>query len=303
MNIVSIGEVLWDVVGKDEHLGGATFNFSAHLRKLGHNVAFVSGVGNDERGERILRRMDEMKLSTRWIHVDPQHETGVVTVTINDQGVPSFVLHRPAAYDFPQLGRTELHALAEHSPDWIYFGTLHQIGPQAKNATATLIESFPHARRFYDVNLRKDAYSPDLIKELMGRASVVKLNDEEVVKISQMFGDPFDSFESFCRVYSERFGWDGVCITCGPRGCVALMNREYLEADGYSVDVKDTVGSGDAFSAAFLHGISSGWPAQRIMDFANRLGALVASQVGAIPPWTIDQAMALKQTRLRSEPA
>src|SRR5271165_6589727 len=142
MNIVGIGEVLWDVVGQEEHLGGATFNFLAHLSKLGHNVSFVSAVGEDERGQRILNRMAEMKLSSRWVAVDRKHATGAVTVTIDAQGQPRFVLHRPAAYDFPRLTATDLSALG--SPDWIYFGTLHQIGAQAKNATTLLMDTFPN---------------------------------------------------------------------------------------------------------------------------------------------------------------
>ncbi len=301
MNIVSIGEVLWDVVGREEHLGGATFNFSAHLSKLGHNVSFVSAVGADERGQRMLDRMAAMKLSSRWVHMDREHETGLVTVTIDDQGQPRFVLPRPAAYDFPSLTPDALAALG--TPDWIYFGTLHQIGAQAKNATATLMDAFPHARRFYYINLRKDSYSRELLRELMGRASIVKLNDEEVAKISQMFGDQHDSFEAFCRAYKKRFGWDGVCITCGPRGCVALIGDQYVEAEGYAVEVKDTVGAGDAFAAAFLHGLASQWPVPRVADFANRLGALVASRAGALPAWTVEEAMALKHETLRSEPA
>jgi len=303
VNVVSIGEVLWDIVGHQEHLGGATFNFTAHLSKLGHDVSFISAVGADQRGQRILENMQQLSLSTRYVRVDAQHATGRVTVTLDAAGQPSFVLHRPAAYDFPQLTESQFETLMSHPTDWIYFGTLHQISPDAKALTARLLERIPGARRFYDVNLRMDSYTPSLVRELMSRATVVKLNDTEVTQICQMFGRPCDSVEEFCRSYAKTFGWEAVCVTCGAKGCVLLIGDQYCEANGYRIDVADTVGAGDAFAAAFVHGMGSGWPAPQIGDFANRVGALVASRPGAIPPWTVEDAKALKTKTCRLESA
>jgi fructokinase len=303
VNVVTIGEVLWDVVGSQEHLGGATFNFSAHLRKLGHNVSFISAVGADLRGQKILENMAQLGLSPGYVSIDAQHATGIVTVTLDGAGQPSFVLHRPAAYDFPQLTETQFARLLSHSTDWIYFGTLHQMSPVAKALTATLLERIPKARRFYDVNLRLNSYTPSLVRGLMAHATVVKLNDAEVAEISQMFGRPCDSLEEFCRSYTQMFGWEAVCITRGSKGCVLLLGGQYWEANGYLVDVIDTVGAGDAFAAAFLHGLGNGWPAPQIADFANRVGALIASRSGAIPPWTVEEAIVLKDKSRRLETA
>jgi fructokinase len=302
VNVISIGEVLWDVVGKAEHLGGAPFNFAAHLNRLGHSVSFISAVGDDARGARILERISEMGLSTRYVSRSVEHATGTVIVTLDGSGQPRYVIHRPAAYDFPQLSEAELGELFSQSVDWIYFGTLHQMSEVAKRLTARLLDSKPDAGRFYDVNLRVDSYEPALVHELMSRATVVKLNDDEVLEVARMFGDSPASLEDFCRNYSRRFGWEGVCVTQGVRGCVVLIGGEYLESEGYPVQVADTVGAGDAFAAAFLHGLGSGWPAPRIADFANRVGAVVASRTGAIPFWTIAEATALhhKSGRLES---
>jgi fructokinase len=294
VNVVSIGEVLWDIVGQQEHLGGATFNFSAHLSKLGHKVSFISAVGADQRGQRILENMQQRGLSTRYVRIDPQHATGSVTVTLDAAGQPSFVLHRPAAYDFPQLTDLQFETLLSQPTDWIYFGTLHQMSPDAKALTARLLERIRSARRFYDVNLRVDSYTPSLVRELMSRATVLKLNDTEVTQISQMFGRPCDSLEEFSRSYAKTFGWDAVCVTRGSQGCVLLIGDQYCEANGYRIDVADAVGAGDAFAAAFIHGLGAGWPASQIADFANRVGALVASRPGAMPPWTVEEAKALK---------
>jgi fructokinase len=294
VNVISIGEVLWDIVGKDEYLGGASFNFSAHLSRLGHRVSFISAVGADRRGKAVIKRMSELRLVTDYLRIDDEHATGTVSVALADDGQPKFILHRPAAYDFPQLVPTQFDRLFSSPVDWIYFGTLHQISPQARQLTADLLDRASGAQRFYDVNLRANAYTPDLIQQLMSRATVVKLNHEEVEAIARMFATQHHSLEEFCRTYADRFKWTAVCVTRGSLGCAVLMDGQYIEAPGYEVQVVDTVGAGDAFAAGFLHGLGNGWSAVEIADFANRVGALVASRRGAIPDWTIADANGLR---------
>jgi fructokinase len=293
VNVISIGEVLWDIVGQEEHLGGATFNFSAHLSRLGHRVSFISAVGKDELGQKVIDRMSQLGMTTEYLAVDKDHPTGTTSVALASDGQPKFVLHRPAAYDFPLLTPAQSDRLFSHPVDWIYFGTLHQIYPQARQLTADLLDRAPQTRRFYDVNLRSDGYTSELIPQLMPRATIVKLNHEEVEAIARMFGTRYGSLEEFCRSYADLYKWRGVCVTRGSLGCAVLMDGQYLEASGYPVQVVDTVGAGDAFAAAFLHGLGNGWPTPETADFANRVGALVASRRGAIPDWTISEANAL----------
>jgi fructokinase len=293
VNVISIGEVLWDIVGQEEHLGGATFNFSAHLSRLGHTVSFISAVGKDQRGAKVIDRMSRLGLSTEYLNTEKDHLTGTASVAIAADGQPKFVLHRPAAYDFPQLTPTQFDRLFSRPVDWIYFGTLHQIHSQARHLTTDLLNRASPARSFYDVNLRADGYTPALIKQLMSRATIVKLNHEEVEAIAHMLDTRHASLEEFCRNYSELYKWAGVCVTRGSLGCAVLMDGQFIEAPGYPVQVLDTVGAGDAFAAAFLHGLGKRWPTSAIADFANRVGALVASRRGAIPDWTIAEADAL----------
>lgn len=303
VNVISIGEVLWDIVGPEEHLGGATFNFSAHLSRLGHSVSFISAVGNDQRGHKVVDRMSQLGLSTEYLHTEKNHPTGTASVALAADGQPKFVLHRPAAYDFPQLTTSQYDRLFSRPLDWIYFGTLHQIYSQARKLTADLLDRASSARSFYDINLRADGYTPALIQELMSRATIVKLNHEEVEAIAQMFDTQHGSLEEFCRNYSDLYKWAGLCVTRGSLGCAVLMDGKYIEAPGYPVQVLDTVGAGDAFAAAFLHGLTKGWPTPAVADFANRVGALVASRRGAIPDWTIAEADALATRSRRLETA
>jgi fructokinase len=293
MKIVSIGEVLWDVIGDKEHLGGAPFNFAAHAGKLGHEVYFVSAVGCDERGDRVLECMAQMNLSTRFVRRAEGFPTGIASVTLDATGRPSFRIERPAAYDFPELTPTDLEELLSLAPDWVYFGTLLQMSRQAREVTGKLLGAKCGARRFYDINLRPSCYEPQLVRDLMSQATVAKLNDEEVPMVDHMCGRSHSNLEEFCRDYAGELGWEAVCVTRGAEGCVLLVGDDLISAPGYAVKVVDTVGAGDAFAAAFLHGLGSGWPAGQVADFANRVGALVTNRPGAIPPWTMDDIKTL----------
>ena len=287
MHVVGVGEILWDLIGGSEFLGGAVLNFSVQSARLGHRVSLVSAVGEDARGRLALSRAAELGLPTRFIRTVPDHETGIVTVTVDGNGQPSYVIHRPAAYDFACLDDADFAALADPPPDWIAFGTLHSMHPNARRLLRAVIDRFPCARRFYDVNLRRDSFTPELVASLCQFAQVVKLNDVEVGMVGAMFNSPEKTIESFCRNYAARFGWQAVCVTRGSEGCALFLHGEYLEVPGYQVTVTDTVGAGDAFAAALVHGISAGWPPAKVGDLANRLGALVASRRGGVPEWSM----------------
>jgi len=303
VNVISIGEVLWDIVGREEYLGGAPFNFSVHLSRLGHRLSFVSAVGADERGHSVINHMSHLGLATDYLHEDKSHLTGTASVALAGNGQPKFVIHRPAAYDFPRLTVQQTNELFSRPVDWIYFGTLQQMSSQAHQMTLALLDRALQARRFYDVNLRPDCYTPALVRQLMTRATIVKLNQEEVEAIALMFASRHQSLEEFCRQYADLYKWEGVCVSRGSLGCAVLMRGQYLQAPGYSVQVVDTLGAGDAFAAAFLHGLGSGWPIAQVADFANRVGALVASRPGAIPDWSISEVNALTATTAPLETA
>lgn len=286
MTIVGIGEILWDVFPDSERLGGACLNFAAHVRRLGHRVAFLSAAGDDERGRSARARMGELGLDCDFLQTAPGLPTGTVTIYLDPEGRPDFTIHRPAAYDAVRVGEAELARLAALRPDWICFGTLHQMDAGARAATRRLMEAFPDARRFYDVNLRRDCYTPELLAELLPLAHAVKVNEEEAVELDCMFGYRHDSLKEFTARWSRKLKWSAVAVTRGARGCLVRVGGDLAEAAGHSIAVADTVGAGDAFAAGFVHGLSQQWPAARVADFANRLGAVVASRPGGVPPWS-----------------
>lgn len=293
VHIVAIGEILWDVFGADEHLGGAPFNFAAHGARMRGRVDMISAVSDDDRGRRALAEAEKLGVSTRFMNTVEAPPTGVVTVAVDGAGQPDYVIHRPAAYDAVSISEQTLEQLARSPPDWVYFGTLHNTDPQALATTRRLLEAVPAVPRFYDVNLRKDSYSRELLAELLPLATVLKVNVDEAAEIQRLFGEPVTDAVTFAREYAARFAYLGVCVTLGGAGCSVLWSGEELTAPGYTADVEDTVGAGDAFAAAFIHGVSSDWPIEKTADFSNRVGALVASRPGAVPEWTAKDAWEL----------
>jgi fructokinase len=291
VRIVSVGEILWDVIGESEYLGGAPLNFGVHARRLGHEVFLLSAVGEDERGRRAMECLQERGIATEFVQRLRGKDTGIAEVELDTAGKPMFRIVRPAAYDFVELTAPQLERIAKLQPDWIYFGTLFHMSRTALASTLSLLEAVPSARRFYDVNLRDGNWSLGVVEQLSGHASVLKLSDSEAEFLDAAVnaGGQGSSIEQFCRRWSEQYGCETLCVTFGERGCAVFHRGEYCEVPAFKVQVSDTVGAGDAFSAAFLHGIGQGWDAVRTGRFANAVGALVASRAGATPEWHIDE--------------
>lgn len=295
MHIVAIGEILWDVFESGERLGGAPFNVAAHAARLGHRSALISAVGDDELGRRALAQARELGVEMRLTRVVSDAPTGRVLIELRD-GQPDYTIERPAAYDFSALDDAGRAWLRENPPDWFVFGTLNQTADRVFELTRQTLEAFPRARRFYDVNLRKDSYTKERIADLLGLATTLKLNVGEVERLAEMFGDPDAELEAFCRRYADRWDLESIVITLGEEGSALWTGGELVRAPGFAVEVRDAVGAGDAFSAAFLHGTGQGLPPREVASLGNRVGALVASRDGAVPEFTLEDAWALEET-------
>lgn len=291
MRIVAVGEILWDVIGEREYLGGAPLNFAFHAQKLGHEAFLVSAVGDDERGRRSLDCLRQWGLSTALVQVVGGKETGTAQVELDTDGKPTFRIVRPAAYDFVTLSNDQLQSIAALRPDWIYFGTLYHMSAQALDSTLKLLQAAPSARHFYDINLREGNWSLALVEQLSSHADVIKLSDSEAEFLDGLLNadEQEGSVEYFCRRWAVRYGCETICVTLGERGCAILNRGEYSESPGYRVQVADAVGAGDAFAAALLHGLDRRWDTRRLGCFANAVGALVASRPGATPAWNIEE--------------
>jgi fructokinase len=291
LHIVSIGEILWDIIGPTEYLGGTPLNFAAHARKLGHEVFMVSGVGDDERGQRALARLRQYGISPDFVEICRGKSTGTAEVQLEPDGRPVFRIVRPAAYDAVDLTPAQRKGIVALQPRWIYFGTLYHTSPRALASTLKVLEEVPSAKRFYDVNLRDGNWNLAIVERLTSHAHVVKMSDSEAEFLDASLNvDSGDgSVEDFCRRWSEQYGCQIICVTFGERGCGIYKDGSYVQVPGRKVEVADTVGAGDAFAAAFLHALEQGWEVRRCGAFANAIAALVASRPGAIPEWKAEE--------------
>jgi len=287
-----LGEVLFDIFPDSIRLGGAPLNFAAHARRMGHAPLLISAVGEDDLGRRAVREIQSLGLDTSLVQTTERFPTGRASVSLDPEGQAAFRIERPAAYDAVTLSTGQIQTLQEWSGDWLYFGTLFSSMPQGRAILFELLRLVPRALRFYDLNLRPGFDSPLLVRELLEDADVVKMNQHEMHLIRCNLGLPAET-NAFCAAASERFGWRALGVSLGSRGCAIFVNGQYHEDPGCPVAVADTVGAGDAFAAAFLHGLASSWEIAEIGRFANRVGALVASKQGAIPDWTPAEAAAL----------
>ena len=288
--ILVVGEVLWDMFEHSTALGGAPLNFAAHARRLGYNPLLISAVGADSRGDAARREIAALGLDASFLQTTGRFPTGTARVELGPEDRTRFVIERPAAYDAVRLRDEQIAQIILRGPACFYYGTLFASAPEGRVVLDRLIDALPAATRFYDLNLRPGNYSVQLVIELLELAGVVKLNEEELCIVRKFTRLPSE-IEAFCREGSKRFGWKAVCVTLGARGCAMLCGDEYIEAAGHTIHVADPVGAGDAFAAAFLHGLIFDWPVNKIAAFANRVGALVASRHGAIPDWTVEEAV------------
>lgn len=276
--VLCVGEVLWDALPEGLFLGGAPFNVACHLRATGTPVAMVSRIGNDQLGDEVLRRAVRYGVTTDLIQVDPVLATGFVRVDIDPSGNPNYEILAPAAWDAiatdDELLRRAANARA------IVFGTLAQRDATSRATIRRLWET--DALIVYDINLRAPFDDRALVGESLRRADVVKLSAEELERVAEWFRLRGD-FETTMRALAAEFACDVVCVTRGSEGAALLHDGAFTEHPGYVVEVKDTVGAGDAFLAVLLAGLLSGATDTALLQHANLIGAYVTTQYGAVP--------------------
>ena len=279
--LVRLGEVPWDMLPAGRQLGGAPANFAYHAAALGGAGAVASCVGDDESGREILRRLDELGVDRAAVAVDGRHPTGTVTVALDEAGRPHYTIHEPVAWDFIPFGPAQ-QALAGRA-DAVCFGSLAQRSATSRGSIQKFLAAVrPGCLRVFDINLRQAFYDRAVIAAGLERADVAKLNDEELPTVARLLaleGDEPAMLEALVRRYALRLA----VLTRGPAGSVMLTSNERSNLGGEPVKVVDTVGAGDAFTAAVAIGLLEGAPLAALHRRAARLAAYVCTQHGAMP--------------------
>ena len=285
MRALAFGEILWDIIDGTPHLGGAPFNLTAHLAKMGAKAAIVSSVGTDELGDRAIEAAASYGIDTSMVARDPDRPTGWVDVFLDGAGHPDYTIHENVAWDLIPAPADPTVSLGGDPWDVFSFGTLAQRSDGNRAVLIDLIDTVGAAEVFYDVNLRQQFFEKGWIESSLRRSSIVKLNDDEAVFLSDyLFGSSHDEV-SFVGLLAERFNLRIVILSRGSKGALVFDEGSFHETTCQDVDVADTVGAGDSFSAGFLHALLGGRSAFEAAEFAGRIADYVVTQTGAIPDY------------------
>lgn len=289
--IACFGEILWDILPTGKQPGGAPFNVAVHLHQLGLPVRFISRVGDDELGTELVEFVESKGVDTSLIQHGKTHLTGVVKANVDDANEVTYKIVQPVAWDYIHFDADLENAVA--TADAFVFGSLAARQAGTRETLYRLLES---ARfKVFDVNMRPPHYTREVVKYLLEKANMVKMNHHELAEIMDWFAAETDDAAAM-QWLATRFDLQVVCVTCGADGALLWTNGQLYRAPGIPVQVQDTIGSGDAFLAALLKCWLTGQSPESALRFACAAGALVATHQGATPAFAEADVQALMNT-------
>ncbi len=280
--IVGMGEALWDVLPEGKKIGGAPANFAYHVSQFGLNSRVVSAVGDDKLGEEILENFREKNLNMCISKV--QYPTGTVLVELDEEGVPQYEIKENVAWDnIPYTD--ELKEIARNTKA-VCFGSLAQRSVVSRTTINDFINDIPaenDALKVFDINLRQSFYNKEIIRNSIKQCNILKINDEELVAVSRMFGYPGIDLQDKCWLILGKYNLKMLILTCGINGSYVFTPGDFSFQETPVVEVADTVGAGDSFTAAFIASILRGKTVAEAHERAVKVSAYVCTQNGAMP--------------------
>lgn len=282
--VICFGEVLWDILPSGAVPGGAPMNVAYHLHKLQKNPALITRIGDDEKGKQLKQIFSSKGVCTDFFQTDPEHETGKVYAKANDQHEVVYDIVQPVAWDFISWNQSTNDAVAD--AEYFIFGSLASRNDISRNTLFQLLES-AH-KKVLDINLRQPHFNQKIIEELISKADFLKLNLAELELISGWYSH-FIDLKDKAKTLMDKFHLAKMVVTLGANGAILFWEGKEYQHNGYSVNVKDTIGSGDAF----LAGIISKWidnsSAESSLQFATGLGAFIATKTGGCPDYKVEE--------------
>ncbi|GGF30242.1 carbohydrate kinase family protein [Echinicola rosea] len=286
---VIFGEMLWDCFPNKNLPGGAPMNVALHIQHLGIETTFISKTGHDQLGADLLSFVTKNGLDGTFIQKDNAHETSRVVVDNSDKENIKYEIVQPVAWDFMKWNTAIQEKVDE--ADVFVFGSLAARSEQSRNTLFRLLET--NTLKVLDINIRAPHYTTGLLQQLLNKAEVLKINDDELEILTETFGLPKGEKASIEQL-TKTFDLKMVCITKGAYGAMIFDGHGMHYHAGYKVTVEDTVGSGDAFLSGFIYQFLQGKQPAEILDFACALGALVATQKGGTPRYETEQIQAIQ---------
>lgn len=280
--VVGMGEALWDVLPEGKKIGGAPANFAYHVSQFGLNSRVVSAVGEDKLGMEILENFREKQLNA-MIETVP-YPTGTVQVELDAEGIPCYDIKEGVAWDnIPYT--PALQGLAKQTKA-ICFGSLGQRSIVSRDTINRFLDDMPDTEdtlKIFDINLRQGFYTKEILCNSFKKCNILKINDEELVTVSRMFGYPGIDLQDKCWILLAKYNLKMLILTCGVNGSYVFTPGNVSFAETPKVTVADTVGAGDSFTATFVSSILKGKPVDEAHRFAVEVSAYVCTQNGAMP--------------------
>ena len=281
-HIIGIGEALWDMLPAGRQIGGAPANFAYHMSQFGYDATAVSAVGLDAAGDDLVAELDKRGLSHMMQRV--AHPTGTVEVTLDNAGVPQYDIRRNVAWDFIPLTQELMRMAAQCR--CVCFGSLAQRSVVSRETIHRFLDAMPdtpETLKIFDINLRQSFYTREVLCDSLRRCNILKINDEELVTISRMFGYPGIDLQDKCWILLAKYDLKMLILTCGVNGSYVFTPGHVSFIETPKVKVADTVGAGDSFTAAFTSALLKGYSVAEAHRLAVDTSAYVCTQQGAMP--------------------
>lgn len=280
--VIGMGEALWDILPDGKKIGGAPANFAYHVMQFGLDSCAISAIGEDLLGDELLAKFDEKNVP---YHIDRvPYPTGTVIVELDDEGVPNYEIKENVAWD--NIPFTEdLEQLAKNTKAFC-FGSLAQRNVVSRDTINRFLDAIPENDDrlvVFDINLRQNFYTKEILCDSMKKCNILKINDEELVTVSRMFGYPGIDLENKCWILLGKYNLKMLILTCGINGSYVFTPGEVSFYPTPKVEVADTVGAGDSFTAAFIANILKGKTVREAHRIAVETSAFVCTQNGAMP--------------------
>lgn len=281
--IAAFGELLWDLLPSRKVLGGAPANFIYRINSFGDHGTLLSKVGNDKAGRVARETLRNMGVSDENVQTDYYFPTGSVKVKIDEFGNADYHILTDVAYDHIEINTEMMDAFSQ--ADCVCFGTLVQRYGISKNTLRELIHEAPDVVKFLDINLRKKCYTATSIEDSLKMADILKTNDNELLITKELLGLKNENLKKLAQEVIEKYNLKIILCTLGAHGAFCITDKnEFFYDPGHEIELVDTVGSGDAFSAGFVHYYMNGHPINEALRFGNAAGAMVATTTGATTP-------------------
>ena len=300
MIILSFGEILFDIINKKAHLGGAPFNIASHLSKMGASSFIISSIGNDKLGKIILKKAKIIGINKNYIAIHKNRPTGTVDVNFSYKGSPEYIINKNTAWDEIHLKDNEIENILNTNWNVFTFGTLAQRTENNRNLLKSILNKINSKYIYFDINLRQNYFKKEWIEYSLMKCNILKMNNDELKQIAGLLDIKSDNNENISNFLNNKYKIPIICITQGENGAALYYKNSYISVNAEKIKTKDTIGAGDGFGAGFLYSLFLNSDPVKAIDFGCTIGSFIAKNHGAIPKYSKEIKNKIRKIRKNS---